>query len=373
MTRPESRLVELALWGRMPPFTEQEEDHLLASAVEHRMEGLLWSSIQNDADLGTGSWRRKVAALNLRNRQIAQANWEGLGQVAAIAEAMGVEVATVKGVTAEARWYERMGERPSGDVDLVLSPNDTVQATELVGRIQPDHVLIPHVEKLVDTGILQSIELRTRGGVAVDLHFDLLKLGMPARDPGNLWSHMQPFEGEEDIAVLVSDAELALLHLLLHLTKDRFRTLLAHVDVQRVVTREPIDWNRFWVLADSEGLGMHAGRALEAVNQVLPFDYKDDRHPSGGAGLLWTYLWRPSVRLRGYEGIRRFRRRQGLLPIMMPGHRIEALRFWIRRSAFPPPALQAYRNAGRGPRVWSVTGGRAAAAIRRRRDGRRRR
>ena len=372
MTRPHPELIALARSGPLTPFTEAEEGRLLASAVEHRMEGLLWSAIRDNPDRGSPEWRKTLAVQDIANRQVSLANWQGLRALTELAGAMGVELATVKGVTAEARWYERMGERPSGDVDLILSPNDTRRAAELVGRIQPGHPLLPNVQELVDNRVLQSIELRMPDGVAVDLHFDVLKLGVPARDPQRLWTHMQPFEGEEELAVLVPDRELALLHFLMHLTKDRFRSLLAHVDVHRVISRESIDWSRFTALADSEGLGMQASLALRAVDAVIPLDYEMDVGTSSkGTDLLWMYLWRSSVRLRGDEGVRRFRRRQDWLPIMMPGRRREAVRFWVRRRVFPPPELQAYRNVNRGPRVWNVTGGRAVAAIRRRRDDRR--
>jgi hypothetical protein len=374
MTRPHPGLIALARSGRLLPLAESDEDLLLASALEHRMEGLLWSAIRDDSSRGSSDWRRDVAVHDLANRQVAAANWEGLRAIGELVNAMGVEVATVKGVTAETRWYERMGERPSGDVDLILSPNDVARAAELVAGIQQEHELLSDVQRLVDDQILQSIELRTPKGIAVDLHFDVFKLGTPARDPQRLWGHMQPFDGPFDSPILVPDGELALLHFLLHLTKDRFRSLLAHVDVQRVVTQEAIDWERFFALAESEGLGMHAALALQAVDDVLPLDYPEDGpHRSGATGVLWEYLWRPTVRLRGYEGVRRFRRRQDWLPVMMPGHRAEAIRSWLRRRVFPPPELQAYRSQSRGPRFWSLTGGRAAAAIRRRRDAGRRR
>lgn len=373
MTRPHPGLIRLARNGAIPPFAEQDEGPLLASAVEHRMTGLLWSSIRDDPERGTAAWRTDIAVQDLANRKVGEANWAGLRWMAQQAEAMGVHVATVKGVTAEARWYDRPGERPSGDVDLILDPNDLGRAARVVALIQPDHPLLPHVQRLVDERILQSIELRTPDGVAFDLHFDVFKLGVPARAPHRLWNHMEPFDIEGAAPVLVPDAELALLHLLLHLTKDRFRSLLAYVDVHRVVSREEIDWERFSALAESEGLLMHATLALQAVDDVLPLESRvDTRFGSRGTQLLWAYLWRPSVRLRGAEGVRRFRRRQDWLPILMPGNRREAVRFWLRRRVFPPGELQAYRNVSRGPRAWSVTGGRAAAAIRRRRDERRR-
>ncbi len=340
----------------------------MTSAVEHRMEGLLWSGVRDLPDVGSPAWRRSVVVNDMVNRRRSEANWRGLGEAVALATSIDIELGTVKGVTAEARWYGRVGERPSGDVDLVLAPSDTNRAAELVSLIQPRHPLLPEIQGLVDTGLLQSLELRDARGVALDLHFDLLKLGMPCREPELLWTHMIRYEGHRDISVRVPDTELALLHLLLHLTKDRFRYLLGFVDIQRIVAGGPIDWDLFVALADAEGLRTEAYLALDAVSSVLPIEVDLDAFAgSRGSSLVWRYLWRPSTRLRGHEGVRRYRRRQDLLPMLAHGRTREAFSYWVRRRALPPRVLLLHSDVARGPYWWRVTGGRVGAALRRRR------
>ncbi len=365
MARPHPALITLARDGTLGPF--QDEGELLASAIEHRMDGLLWSSLQDRGGIGSRSWRMRVASNDLVNRRRNEANWEGLRQAADTATSIGIELATVKGVSAEARWYDRPGDRPSGDVDLIVGPADIARVAELVRLMQPDHPLLSELGPLVKSRLLQSVELRDVNGIAIDLHFDLLKLGVPCREPEALWEHMAVYEDEP--AVLVPSGELALLHLLLHLTKDRFRTLLGYVDVQRIIQRTTIDWTLLDELARTQGLETHVGLALGAVDEVLPIEPGPMAGAVSGARLAWRYLWRPEIRLRGNEGVTRFRHRQELLPFLAHGRRREALRFWIRRTALPPHVL--IRDATRGPYWWRVTGGRLGAAWRRRRDARR--
>src|SRR5439155_18771565 len=95
--------------------------------------------------------------------------WSALASVAEQVQSLGIEVATVKGVTAEARWYDRPGERPCSDLDLFVGPADVDRAAEIVAILQPDHPLRRDVGWLAREQRLQNVDLRV-GDVAVDLH-----------------------------------------------------------------------------------------------------------------------------------------------------------------------------------------------------------
>jgi hypothetical protein len=58
MARPHPALIALARSGELSPF--DDEDALVASAVEHRMEGLLWSGVRDLPDVGSPAWRRRL-------------------------------------------------------------------------------------------------------------------------------------------------------------------------------------------------------------------------------------------------------------------------------------------------------------------------
>lgn len=371
MTRPTPELLRLARTGQLGDFAD--ENALLASAVEHRMDGLLWSALGDDPDRGSGRWRREVAGGDLINRRRNEANWRGLRAATESASSIGIALGTVKGVTAEARWYDRLGDRPSGDLDLVMAPSDLPRAPELIELLQPGRALGLDLRPYVLSGVLQSIELRTSSGVAIDLHFDLLKLGLPSREPLLLWEHVVPYETEDGTRVLVPDAELALLQLLLHLTKDRFRTLLGFVDAQRIIEREDIDWNLFHLLAKSQGLDNEVAHALAVVDRVVPVGLELEPSRLGVADLVWGFAWRPSIRLRGHDAVHRYRQRQELLPFLARGRKREALHYWLRRRALPPRDLLRLRGGGRGPYWWRITGGRLGSAVRRLLGGDRRR
>lgn len=366
MTRPSPALLQLARTGRLGEFTNSDE--LLASAIEHRMEGLLWSALRDDPDTGGEVWRRDVARNDLLNQRRNKSNWHGLRSAVDLASSIGVKLGTMKGVTAEARWYDRLGDRPSGDLDLVIAPSDLELAPQLIELLGPDQALGFDVQPYVMSGVLQSVELRSPRGVAIDLHFDLLKIGMPSREPLLLWEHMVPYESEFGTEVLVPGAELALLQLVLHLTKDRFRTLLGFVDAQRLIAHEDIDWKLFHALARSQGLENAVNSALNAVSDVVPIDVEPTPTEPGGSGFVWRLLWRPSIRLRGHGAVHRFRHRQELLPFLARGRKREAFRYWIRRRAWPPVDLLRLRDdAAGGPYWWRITGGRFGSALRRRR------
>ncbi len=366
MSRPHPIL--LAIARGEPVETISDPDPLFNSAVEHRMTGLLWSTLRTRPDLGPSRWRQMVASHDLLQRRRHAASWRALEDLTDLARDLGLRIATVKGVTAEARWYGRMGERPSRDIDLVLHPADLHRAEELVQAIQPHHPLIGEIQTLVDERVLQSVGLRFAGRFAVDLHFDLLKLGIPSPDPDSVWAHMVPYRSPNDADLLVPDPALSLLHFLIHLTKDRFRELLGYVDVRLLLARETVDWNSVEELAGGEGLERHLWMALHAVDAVVPLHgVPDERTPWSPTALMWRLLWRPGIRLRGQEGVVRFRRRQDWIAVTSRGRSVEAVRYWLRRQLLPPRALVAYRHPHASGYWRHITFGRLTAARQRRR------
>ncbi len=52
MAHPHPALIELAA-GRPLPFRVGDPEHLLVTALEHRMHGLLWSAVEIDLPLET--------------------------------------------------------------------------------------------------------------------------------------------------------------------------------------------------------------------------------------------------------------------------------------------------------------------------------
>lgn len=357
MARPHRALVRLAS-GRGLPVVE-DHDEVARSAIEHRMGGMLWTRVQRGEVDGPSEWRHRLAGADLVTRAHHERLWATLVRVAAELRERGLDVASFKGVTAEHRWYGRLGERPCSDVDLLLHPDQLRRIDEVVSVVQPDHPLRGRVAPLVTTGRLQSVELTTSDGVSIDLHADVFKLWLPSRRE-IAWSRTTDVPWREGASVRALDAEASLVQFLVHLTKDRFRSLLGYADVARLLRLQDLDHDfiRWWVR--TEGIEIHYDLALNVVVDTLglPGDVAPFRGPRA---LTWRVVWRSSIRLRGTEGQVRFRQRQIWVTLLARGHPVAKARF-LARKLFPPAELVAYRGHGRGPYAWRLTVGRAAAA-----------
>lgn len=358
MAWPHRALIHLAA-GRALPVID-DHDELARSAIEHRMGGLLWTLVQRGEVDGPPDWRHRLAGADLVTRAHHERLWTTLVRVSSELRERGLDVAAFKGVTAEHRWYSRLGERPCSDLDLLLHPGQLHRIDEVVSAVQPAHPLRGRVAALVATGRLQSVELTTSDGLSIDLHADVFKLWLPSRRE-IAWSRTADVPWRDGAAARALDAEASLVQFLVHLTKDRFRSLLGYADVARLLRLHDIDHDfiRWWVR--TEGIEIHYDLALAAVVQTLalPFTLRPTRGPRA---LAWRAVWRPSIRLRGTEGHVRFRQRQTWVTLLVRGRSAAKARF-LTRKLFPPPELVAYRHQGRGPYTWRLTGGRVADAV----------
>jgi hypothetical protein len=368
MTPPHPALFDVAAGRGLPTVTDPPE--LCRSAREHRMWGLVWTRVQGDPDHRTW-W--ELAALDLAYDRWRSRLEAMLEHVAARLGDLGVEVATFKGITTEARWYARRGERPCSDVDLLISPRDWHRAREIVEALHPGHVLAPDVNRLVRKGLLQSIDLFV-DGVSVDLHFDVLKVGVPAHQNELIFERTLAYGLASGQSVRVLDPEVALVHLLVHLNKDRFRCLLGYADVARVLSREELDWGFIERFARREGLHLPVHLALQVVVETLALNRPSRPRMTGLGPAVWHFLWRPAVRLQGDLGVIRFRHRQDVLPLFSVERWCEVLRFWVRRRVFPARVfLDEWYPDSTGPYLWRLLRGRTTHVARRQRSWVRRR
>jgi hypothetical protein len=365
--RPHPALVELAAGRPLPPVDDHDE--LARSALEHRMGGLLWSQLSSSTASGSVKWRERLAGADLLTRSRHQHLWRSLVDVSRQLAAEGVAVAAFKGVPAERRWYARMGDRPCSDLDLLVDPGHLHRLDAAIELIDPRHPLRGRVGDLVARGRLQSIELQTADGIAIDLHADAFKLWVPSRRDV-VWSRVVDVDAPDGGSVRALDAEGSLVQFLIHITKDRFRWLLGYADVARVAATPDLDHEfvAWWVRA--EGLDVHYRSAMEAVAKTLDLDLAVLSPSRGSRAMVWHAVWRPAIRLRGDEGVVRFRHRQVWVTLLARGRTAAKARF-LARKVVPDSELVAYRRPGRGPMAWRLTWGRASDAVRRWQAGRR--
>lgn len=315
----------------------------MASAAEHRMVSPLLAAheqgrirLPTEAVTTLGVWE-------LEERATRPRLWRTIGEVQERLGPLGAEVAVLKGVATEARWYDAPGQRTTNDVDVLLAPAAHARAAEVVAALDPGHGRLPEVERLVRARLLQHVDLRV-GGTQVDLHFDPFKVGVPTRRLDDVWAGTEPLEtASGTIRVLPPEAELVLL--LLHLNKDRFSYLGPFLDVARLLARADLDHEALGRLVHDEGWEVPVWRSLAVVVGTLGLA-ADVPGVSGPRAVLWDRLWAPRTRLRGHEGRARARSAQRWFALHVRRRPADVLRE-LQRQLLPPPDL---RRVATGPR-----------------------
>ncbi len=355
-------LIDLA--GGRGPGAIEVDDRVIAIAREHRMIGLLWSHLRS-----IGQARMDLATADLRIQAHQRRVWALAEHSTEVARRLGIDVAMVKGCALERRFYGREGERPSSDVDLLVAPSDLHRIPAFVTALQPDHPWLPYLPRMVRRRQIQSVTAMV-DGMEVDIHLDVLKLGIRTRQAEQAWAALrtEQLPGGADLKVL--DDTWTLLLLLVHLNKDRFQRLLGYADIVRVVRNGQIDPDRFWQLVAAEGLTLSVARALRTVERDLDVDLRFPT-PAVGAigGAVWDRLWRPQIRLLGREGRDRFRYRQDLIPLLAAGRRAETLRWWLQELFPPAGAVAAKYPDTPGPYPVRLVRGRLSAMRAKQRTG----
>jgi hypothetical protein len=365
LARPHPALIEIAA-GR--PVTEvADAPELVRSAFEHKMGGLLSTRVAAGELVLEDQWHQILLRHDVRNWARHTRLKDGLVKVQSQLAEIGVPVATGKGVTAEARWYDRPGERTCFDVDIIISPSDLLRVDDILARLAPDHPLRGAAPQLVAADRLLSMNLDV-DGTPVDLHFDMLKLDLLAsKQRALLWERRTPFRFADGAAVDVLDAETSLIQLLLQLNKDSFSYLLGFADVARICEREELDWGFIDGFMRAEGIDSHLYSALDVVARTLGIRTPVRPRARGWRAAWWRLVWRPRHRLQGDDGIIRSQRRNWWLPLTARGRTGDAIRALVGRLFPPTPLLSYYYPDTRGPYLWRLLSGRVARQGRQRR------
>lgn len=363
MAAPHPALIDVAA-GR-PAGAIDNPGTLIRSAVEHRMHGLLLTEIEQGRLEVPHEIQVKLATLCLRTRAHHQRLWAALDDVATTLDQQGVAVASAKGVTSELRWFDRMGERPSLDLDLFLDPAQNSRAGEIVATLQPSHPLAADVRELAVSGALQSVDIAF-SGVPIDLHFDIFKLGVPLLHNEAIWQRRVAMRSPGGATLSALDPETSLALSLLHLLKDRFALLSGFVDVARIMSRESLDWSYLRTFLHSEGLEAPAFHALDVVCETLRLANPIANTSAGWRRVATRVLWPRSIRMQGREGRVRHHRRQFFLPFLMPGRRAAATCSLVRLVVPPHSLIDFYYPETSGPVVWRLAAGRVHRALERR-------
>lgn len=337
MTEPLAPLLDIAA-GRTPAASCAG---IVPSAVEHRMNGLLLTWHQQHRIALAADEVTQLVAADLATAVRHQHIWSVLTGVVGALDGIGVACVTIKGVANETRWYSRLGERPCTDVDLVIGPGCIDRLDEVLAVLAPDYPNPGGATDLARRRQLQHVHF-LRSGVTVDLHLDLLKLGMWVRQAGWWSAALTTAAAPDGTPVPVVAPELALLVALTHLNKDRFARLGSYAEVARIAGDPTLDWDRLGRFVAGEGLEVPVWASLAEVDARLQLGL-DVPAARGWRLAAWRRLWPQRRCLAGDDGMATGRHRQMFLPVLARGRGRDAGRE-LRRRLLPPPALLALHD-----------------------------
>ena len=336
VTRPRPELFEL-LAGRS--FTAGAG--VAESADEHRLGGLLLDAIEAGTAEVTRDDLRTLTAADLGTEAHHRRLWDVIADVSEGLAERGIETAVLKGVVNEARWYQRLAQRPTTDVDLLVSPGHVDRVDEILATYGAAHPAPAEATKMVRLGQLQHVHFEYRG-VTIDVHLDPLKLGVPATTAATIWDTTESLARPDGGTVRVLGRPAALLLALLHTNKDRFAYLGSYEEIRRIAQDPAMDWAAIHRLVDAEGLAAPAWCSLAAIATAI--DVAPSVPAAGGwRSLAWHRIWPERSRLRGHEGRREGSYKQKLLPALMRGRADDSLAEW-RRYLLPPRELLDVHN-----------------------------
>jgi hypothetical protein len=361
---PESLCFLANLAAGRPVGETPSDEGLAALAIEHRMHGLVVSALHSRDDGVSRALAGRLASIDGETWARHRFLESELTRVTSTLAEADVEHYVIKGIAVERRFYDRMGERPSADLDIVLvSPTKLETALEVLGSDVPD----PHLtSQLAEKGWIQSVDVTLASGALVDLHLDPLKLGFQSRFSVSARDHLELMTTDA-ARIKTLDPTASLVVALIHLNRNRFRHLSGFTDVARILSRSQIDWDAFEHLVRSDGMEVLIDSSLRVVQEELDLDESlvlgwtranlARRHVV--RRVVWNLAWRPSTRLSGLAGrFRMGRRSQFLMPALCRG-RLIWLIWWMTRRIFPPaPVLELNHPNTSGPYIVRLVRGR---------------
>lgn len=226
----------------------EDWEELSRLARMHRLEPMLYDRLAGSPVFGAipPGVRDRLRAAHRKHALRNLAIFRELATVTRILDAVDIPSIALKGAFLARFAYLEPGLRPMRDLDLLLRPDQTVQAFELL----KEHGYRPVFDGSPEAYFADRIHLpplRGAGGVTVELHHRLTPPDMAANGfEEKLWARSirKPLGGRE---VAFPCAEDMLLHLCIHATLDHQLDLgpLALVDVARLVETEQLDWAGF--------------------------------------------------------------------------------------------------------------------------------
>lgn len=259
--------------------------------------------------------------------------------------AAGVNVLVLKGAALAHTLYPQPELRPYHDLDIACRPTDYPRLARALTAA--GYASKGENERWVRASTLTTFPVQTytvpTGVLEVEVHCDILQLGIVERQHESFWSSAETIPlGSVALPVLAPIHQL--LHLTAHVHRHGYVRLLWLADLDRLIRRwrTTFDWTWAVALARDEGMGMVLRHALSTTQAVLRTPLPPLPPPSREERLLaplYRQLW-PHSRVRQLRRVEhrrllRFRPdspdlRDSLYGLIVLGRRREKLEFLLR-------------------------------------------
>lgn len=284
--------------------------------------------------------RRELSAVSLAAAVASNRLLTALEGVLREFDSRTIEAVVLKGPVLATTLYPDAALRPSKDLDLLCRAHTVdaaVDALRALGYAQRE-------QKVTEQDGFHLV-FQSTGGVEIELHTDLLQLGLPARCSTDLWEHLSALTIRGAQARMLSP-EYQMLHLSVHLHTHGYSRLIWFKDLDLLLRRSggTMNWELVHALAAREGATLSLRHSLTLLRELLGTPLPSGAlagivpDPLGAAAHAVIWPRREIVALRSKQRLRslRFNPRlgpMGVLPNMVVmGRRREKLAALMRQA-----------------------------------------
>ena len=282
-----------------------------------------------------------AAASGLRTRALLST----LMRVLQAMQARGIEPLVLKGPALACALYADPALRPFGDLDLLCRPDQLAEAHAVLRQLGFEALY----QKPTEVEGFHTVFQSPAGSILIELHRDLLQLGLPTRCLSDLWQAPMTFHVGA-VPARMLQLQHQVLHLCVHVHLHGYTRLIWFKDLDLLLRRhgQMIDWALVRELARDEGAALSLRHSLALLAALLETPVPADAlhglpyDPLGETAhaLLWPR--KRVLRLRSKQRLRSLRFNPRMLPLgvipslVVMGRRREKLMRLLRPERVKP-------------------------------------
>lgn len=223
-----------------------------------------------------------------------------LDRVAAALNGASIRVIAPKGPGLARTVYKEPALRPYGDIDLSVDPSNLERVAAALDEAGFSEITQPR------TGATTSRDFVSDTQTLVEVHGDMLEMGLPPRCEAERWRRATAIPGLPGLDMLAPEDQLV--HLTFHAHKHGFSRLIWLKDIDLVVRRAGarLDWDLVQSESSSEDLNSSVWLALNFAQAMLgtpvPPALLRSLAPGAATRLVYRLAWPPASvsALRGH-------------------------------------------------------------------------